>query len=592
MEQNDSMHRSIHEDTLLERAIIPRAFRSLADTAESLCLSRPLERNTRREPSHETALLSKLGIHGLRMAIEIASGAEVPIETEDDASSVSATDVIRTPELFSHEPYEEAVAWAEDFGAALLDEAYQTLGSDVEAQLRNYRQATTPEEQLSVITWLNDRLVKMKETDDYCEGPAEDNGENYLLYHPLRLSPKAIGQYPDISLPPTCLGFSIIAASFMRAAGAETLHAGVMMTDGDSNTCEIMYQAELSAAEISKLALDKTALSASLISRNKEYFEQLVADRGYHAVALARLMDGTWCQIDSNYNATTRYDAEYMNEKIEQAYATLKEMRPIAPALEIGVSMNATTPLTLHLDQWRELSMEELDGYRTRIADILTGSDEESVAQRLHECIVDAHIALYPLSNDENEDIRKAERYYRDEFLFEDSELNEGAAYYSQQTNVADAIAHLLNQYVFYEEPVIEVMARCRSDGSYCERRVEDVLAIIPALRTTSADGLAVISEGYPTPHAQLEIGNTETRVGFAVFSDIASYFPNDVPATFWHASWPSLIPVTERAHEHGEIGQNRGIHNMLALVQAKNLRYTKDYAKIYSTIPPLPERR
>lgn len=34
----------IRDETVIERAIIPRAFRELADVAESICLSQPLER--------------------------------------------------------------------------------------------------------------------------------------------------------------------------------------------------------------------------------------------------------------------------------------------------------------------------------------------------------------------------------------------------------------------------------------------------------------------------------------------------------------------------------------------------------------------
>ena len=588
MEQPEMVYRSIHEDTPLERAVIPGAFRELATITESLCLSHPLEVPEPRELSSEARVVSQLGVHGLRMAIELTTGAE--LYTPSDPPMVGVADIIRTPDLFTHESYPEAVAWAEAFGAALLDEAYTTLGADVEAKMAGYRAATTPDQQLAVIDWLNERLTKMKETNDFAEELGEGDTEDYITYHPIRLAPKAIGVYPDITLPPTCLGFSIIAASFLRAAGASTMHAGVIRTDYEEATKDVIYQTELSAKEIETMTRGGTALSESLHQRNRDYRDDLGVDRGYHAVVLTRLADGSWCQIDPNFHATTRYEAGYMNEKIEQTFTTLNELADVAPALEIGVRMNGGTPLKGHIERWREVSSEELIPYRARIEEILTSDEDESVIQCLHECLVDAYTALYPI--DGAEDFDDVDRYFRDSYLFEDTELGESSAYYSQQTFVADAVAHLLEKYVFYNRPVNETMERCRTDTAFLERRMEDVLAIIPALRTTSADTLAAILSETPIPHAELEVGRTETRIGFAVLSDVASYMPNDVPATFWHATWPSLIPVTERAGDAGGCGTLRGIYNMFAVVQARYLRYIKKYDTIYNAMPPIRERK
>ncbi len=205
MKQPIETYTPIHDETALDRAVIPHEFQKLTRIAESLCLSRPLELYDVPKQSPEAAVLAKLGSHGLRMAIEITEHAEFATEFE---SGVNTTDVICVPDLYNHESYPEAVAWAEAFGAALLDEAYMTLGEDTAAKIAEFRAARTVDEQMAVIEWVDTPLSAMKETDDVGEDLAEGDDENYLVYHPIRLSPKAIGRYPELTLPPTCLGMS------------------------------------------------------------------------------------------------------------------------------------------------------------------------------------------------------------------------------------------------------------------------------------------------------------------------------------------------------------------------------------------------
>ena len=601
LEQPDIVIAPIRDETVLERAIIPFAFRELAAMAESICLSQPLEHLVTPEMTDEARVVSTLGAHGLRMAIEIAAGNEIPDEYRADR--IGTTDIVLAPELFTHESYPEAVAWAEAFGDALLKEAYLVLGTDVEARLAEFRCATTPGEQLAVIEWLNKRMAQMKESDEVMADSTEGDDESYLLYHPIRLSPKAMGRYPDMLLPPTCLSFSIIAASFLREAGAPMMHAGVMLTDGEEATRDLIYQGKLSAEQIRKQTGNDTSLSDSLRTRSEDYQEALLADHGYHAAVLVQLVDGTWCQVDPNYNATIKFEAGFINARAQTAYDTLHEFASIAPALEIGIPMSANTPLKLHIDQWRSLTGQDLSPYRERIETILLDDDDESVDQRLHECIVDAYVNLYPIQTrrdtveiestvDDDGAQFDIETYFRDDFLFIDIETGEKAAYYSQQTHVADAVAYLLATHVWRSQSSATVRERCRQDAAYCARRVEDILAVIPALRATSADTLADLAQGVPSSHTKFEVGRTEPRIGFAVLSDFASYMPNNLPATFWHSTWPSLIPVTERAYDYGGRGSLRAIHNMLGVTAARYLCYEKKYVTIYDAIPPIPERR
>src|SRR5258708_6100145 len=91
----------------------------------------------------------------------------------------------------------------------------------------------------SLIEWLHQRIVDIHNIDlpvENVDGQEDDDDEQAapsqtpVFYHPMRLSPKMLGKYPDMPMQPTCLSASILAASFFEKASTPYMHAGVQMS--------------------------------------------------------------------------------------------------------------------------------------------------------------------------------------------------------------------------------------------------------------------------------------------------------------------------------------------------------------------------
>lgn len=573
----------LRDEIIMDRLLSPLAFDELTHTVESMMLSKPLERTPVQPYNGERALMAALSAQGLRLALETKNGVESLEPGEPDDDDTTPYKIFQHPDEFIDKEMPGVAEWAQDFGDALLREAYKCLGTDAEQKLREYRDATTAEEQEAIIMWLDKRMYAMRERDSHLRvGP-----DDYLFYHPVRLSPRAVGQYPHHTLPPTCLGFSILATSFLYAAGAPTLHAGVMRTDGQDDLIESSQSFYRSAQDIAKVFGDDTDLTTTL--KEIAYAGPLDlwdADSGYHAVALTRLLDGRWAQIDPNFRATQVVDDELYAQRITTVYEELEEFAPVAPLLEL----TARTPFMSDVKTWYDaysgnlsISSESLDALR----EIFTDDDIESLPRRIYQVIFD----MYRFSQQQDSESKfdpELLKKMEDEFLFADEHGD--TDYLGDHTPFGSQLYALISRFVLYEQDVTAFKERCRRDERYRERRVSDVVAVTMAIHAVQT-GLMVEGSHSNVPHAGYEVGRPATRVAMTVLSDFAALMAEDpLPPTFWHSNWPSLVPITEVAATAQNPAQKRVAAQMASFAMQKDLQYMKDYGNIVVANAPTTE--
>lgn len=558
----------LRDATILDRLTSPVVFEALARDVESMMLSSPLERTPVAEYSGERALLAHLGAHGLRVALEINSGAEYGFP---DLHIRGPLDMLCRPEEFVDQETPGVAEWAVDFGDALLKEAYTCLGKDAEQKLTEYREATTAEEQLAIIMWLDERLRAMQEPTKYKRGGVPDD---ILFYHPLRLSPKVIGVYPNINIPPTCLGFSIIATSFLYSAGAPTLHAGVMRTDNETDvidSCDFSWE---TADDIATALGYDTDFSNALRENASLGYDALTeADNGYHAVALTRLIDGRWAQLDPNYEMTQVVSVAGFNNRMTTAFDELAELATVAPLLEETVQ----TQFQSIIKMWRDAYSPGLEVHSSSIDalhEAFTDDDNESLPRRIREIMVE--ISEYIHKDDDMEtDIAKLREELNNNFFF--NEKGEDVDVLSDTSLLGNDMYTLISKYVLYEQDVAEFKQRCRTDERFLTRRVTDVLTIIMAQPAIEA-ALLISGNRKKLPHIVYEVGRPAPRVAMTVLSDFAALMANDpLPPTFWHGTWPSLVPITDSAPAAHSPAQREAVIAMANITEAKTLQYFKD---------------
>lgn len=530
----DRNPRVIADELLIERLTTRPAFNELLDLAWRVCLAKsPPPVEALPPATEEQRLIMQLGARGLRDALTLKRMSKY----NQGSWGLSDDAVIRHPERFGWGQDREILQRVEAFGAALLDEAYVTLGDDVEEKIAEFQNAKTIKEKEAVINWVDRRLGAMSQGSSIYN---DDGSVDILEYHPIRLSPKCIGVYPDVKWPPTCLGNSIIAASFFRKAGAPVMHAGVVRSAAQE---DVMALAELTASassEIDRLAGGETELSQALRQRKDGLMNAVHSAReeGYHVVSLVKLEEGVWYQIDPSRSRSTPrrtlpWEGDYMPPRnLDEVYDSLQEFKDIAPNLEIAIH-GGSVSVAIFLCrkgfyQRNETLMEE----RQTIAQSFLSRDTKTLRLKLQRQLEALYRSVY-------DDATEAKNDYFG--MFKNPKPVSEFTYES---------GWLIDRYVFYGKSPEEVAERCQRDEAYLQRRVDDVLSLLFAVRAASPMLLSI--KAGRDVHRILEIGNAEMRVGFAVLSDVATFLhggmDSDMSSGFWHSNWPSSIPASARA--------------------------------------------
>lgn len=557
-QQSDLMSYDIRR---VENLTSPMLFDELLGLVSETCLREPLKIPVIGELSPEAVIVQKLGTKGVRAALDFIYKSEtlLPGELEDKAQDpdciTSESPLLDHPEYFSDSVDFTALKKAEALGEALLDQAYRCLGTDVEDKIQQYREASDSEAQIAVLKWLHQRLVDI--TVPPLTDPNDDE-EDDLFYHPIRLSPKAIGVFPDHAIGPTCLGVSILAASFLKQAGAEMLHAGVIHSRFDEKL-RAAYSLFVNLHEISQEIYDVDLPPQQrevLAKKLAEIIERVESSQAFHAAVYTKLADNKWYQIDPNFRASTRLYSN-INQQMTNAHADLVSLKDIAPGIEISLNMTLLSESMILEDILQQSGPDLLPGVE-EVRQFLLHADSESLPHHIREKFIDRFFYTsqeMPLGRLLMEQLTTAEQ-----------DGYEGGRY-------DDIFYKTFEKFVLWEQPLDEVLNRCRQDETYLRRRIDDIRTL--PFMMVAWYALQRL-EGVDMPeHQAVEVGLPETRIGLAVLSDFAVYTDSPLPASFWLSHWPGLVSIIEAMPRAAQSDvQDSILLNNLNWFGCKNLRY------------------
>ncbi len=560
-------------------------FKGVYDLAVEACLRQLPE--IKPVPVDGRDVLHRLGMRGVSTALNCLAnpGYYAGGEQESPDNSkfyISPTSPVRYPRAFGDTLQPRVQEKIYRFGEGLLAEAYLTLGTDVHGQIEAYKAAETDEEQIQILEWLHRRMKAMTKRDQDQEalsqqqrqkelGEAYDPNEEYF-YHPIRLSPKAVGQFPHHNISPTCLGISVITSSFAEQVGARHLHAGVMMTHHES--LNDLFSESLMENAYNTLQAGSDVLALEMY---RAYLKAIKdrPDRGMHAVTLIQLKSGCWYVVDPNYNASYKFE-ERESGVIEAAATTLQNYSSTLPyGIELDVdlchrSSAATVFNMLHHDD----KDHEFDDDRLR--DLLTSHDSESLAARAYDIFCSSG---FRVGTDEDADKHQRLLFDPDTAIGYDTH---------DQPRFFDNFDKYWQRYVLWGMSNEQMMTRCRQDEAFLVRRIEDIkqlpwVALSGVIASMANDHPYHLryNDRYVRYHDVLEVGEPAYRIGCAVLSDFSSYCDTKLSPSFWLTYWPSKVSVTETSGYRAEGCQRSRIKTAMGWLGLTKVAYYSQYGII-----------
>ncbi len=544
---------------IVERVAADREFDEVRAVAEQLCLSMPLEFTADcAEYDPRRALVAKLGLVGMKAATDITYGQELPYML--DGGYINTDTPLRLPEQFgSHEQNPKVAAWAEQFGQALLEEYYEVLGEDADAQVEKFRAATSVEEQLTVLSWLDGRLRAI------CEAAAIDIDDGQTpWYHPIRISPKLMGGYPDIQVPPTCLGVSILAASFLEKTGAKTLHTTVALQAYESDLRCTAETAMLLAASAVRIAPD-SAITDDVLYRPYAIQEFMSEYYTYHATSMVRLMNGRWAQIDPNFKLSGPLSTEKFSDEVEDAYELLDDLRDYAPLALTTIVNTGLQTSAMQLNERAWTLAPDSVSYTTAAYELF--DYPESLLHRMSEFVADRVLAL--LDNDP----RLMNALLCNEMTEPDIVL------------IYDWVEELIRVTYTKDEDLVDIVERCQVDQPYRQRRAADMAALVLVAYAAVMHRLANQERKPLREHAVVEAGLTAAHVAMSVLREVDVAADGTLSPGFWATEWPSAMAFAEKNPMTMTRAAQVAQCNLLGWMVAKRLTYPLDYDRLYGVI-------
>lgn len=565
----------------VETLFDPMRFNRLLQLAEQICLRRVPDYSKIELPkSPESDIVAALGVRGLRAAIEMTQDVSTMVETVDDEDSMDVDKLIfhplYQPEFYGGPQDQEMTAKVTAFGDAIIGEAYKVLGADADTQADKFRQATSKDEQIEVLLWLNNRLHKMGTSkrglpyDENDTNTSDDEDDVDLpYYHPSRLSPKIIGSYPDYKLAPTCLSVSMIAAGFMKKAGADYMHAGVMETERQDEMTHIFYLIDsFINVQSDRISND---LKERLSDKAKEVREGLIEDRGNHSAIVVRLVNGDWFQLDPNYDIlaalpliSNESDPNILNHNIDKTYQTLKDLENVAPGLEISNDLRLSS-LPMRVVEYLSRAMDFNVEIYDRLDSLLRNLDDESTIEPFRQLLV-GDIFFKKLDDSDSLGKLLQEKY----LTAYEKPTPDGY----MENLISGLFYDAFTSFVQWDMPIDEWRMRCKSDTSFRDKRIDDMLQLPFIVGIMYC--LEMLDRNRQRAfHSKLEYGLPETRIGMSVLNNIAIYLGDELTAHHWLSQWSSHIALMDKL-DNGKRSraQNAVLGNNVIYYTENNLRY------------------
>lgn len=540
-----------------ETKVRPQSFDKLLNLAVDTCLSdrklyeSHLDALRRENAGHKISeLVAGKGLWGLRNEIDLLGKTKLKDETtETDFSD----ELVAKPNVL-------AQLKIEAFGQAIIEEAFTCLGDDAAEQAEKLANAKTEKQRYAIYNWLAGRLKAIQmafnlDDDEALLGidtsPADqaevepepdtvtDESDKYF-YHPIRLSPKAIGKFPNTQVDPTCLAYSILAASFFEKAGVPYLHAGVVRTHTEIYKAVWTLTADVVEDVAKEQGIELPDIIKAVIKEARDSHRKTISrDTGFHACVLSKYNNIRWAQTDPNYKSNallSREDSKLLKGVNQQ----LRSFESDARGVELTLINDSSLLPMNHYDCAKELatrvkSTAEIKRFLKKAGPKTTIDD--FIEYFLHDFIAD---------DDERSPSflqHKLEMKHFCKQAFSNDELAYELLLHKQ-------LRDTINRYVFGDtkDSLEKSIKRCKTDPRYLERRVED-LKMLPFYALLSIQlnmGNFTIDGVFKAAHAVYEVGLPAYRIGASVLSDFAVYCEPNLPPSFWSGNWASQISVAD----------------------------------------------
>lgn len=562
-----------NEDATVATILARPGFEDLLGLAADTCLRNPgameryrseLAADRQAATNPDAQLLRTLGLQGVSAAFNLATCFNLPRGAicDPETAAHSLDEVVRHPRQFSANIDPAVQDAIEALGHAMVDEAFLCLGEDATKKAEEFRTATDVKGQIAVCTWLSERVCALANQDVTSEELHE------AFYFPTRLSPKLIGTYPNQQLRPTCLGASILVASFFEKAGAVYLHAGVAEASFDA--ARRRYETALSLAP--QFAEDwGMPLPAETVRTYNDAVRQSIMQRtrddGYHAAVVVRLRDGTWGQVDPILNSDQVLPPP-ASPMMEGIYGDLLDISRLVPGTELMYEYLIDMPTLFLTDSLKALggkgpSPEQIEAFLANETLSLS-----ALAKRFIEPAFFGDLSSKGLSS-------RGQTFLRSYFENISARRN-------PQTNTMldDLMKETVRARVFgYADGVIleQCFARCQTDAAYrtyCAENLRRAPIYFFARAISELTNYELSTHNHC--HTRLEVGLPHYRIGACVLSDFAVYTGDELPTSFWISHWPSAVNLTEHRPGPAQPGQEAIFKKLACLATATGLKYSR----------------
>ncbi len=602
----------------LETLAAAPAFDELLLLAAETCLADPeaitryLLEQPQEAPTSEQEVVRRCGNWGLRAALDIKQNPYCFSGPDEDTtdSRLTASELICHPRSLFIERDPKIVDKIEGFGKALLGEAFYVLGEDAESKVKEFQTAETNGEKVAVIVWLVDRVIEIRDKNSP-EIPEEDtpyssdevitlsdmevseeqdaNGSQITVvlssspegdryrYHPIRLSPKVMGKYPDVQLSPTCLGVSILIASFFEKAGVPYFHAGVMKSAHESGRVSKLLSIDTIKEAGEKWGLELPDVVSDKLELFKRQETNLIdINRGHHAAVIARLggNDDSWLLIDPNYHTIT-YPFKEESKELEDLYGLHKELHDITPGNESSIGFDEALMPTVFRRIIREVI--ETDVAVETLNELIDSALLEEEPLEIIKQYLMSMLTLWDETDTEDGDGLPID-YIFDEYMGR----RYGYSWRQKEDLINDIMEHVILTYIFpdaKEGNIKPSLERCQTDTRYRQRRLEDLkFAPLYMLYNMQKDLVDVFAD-VTVMHESVELGLPHYRVGMSVLSDFAVYCGDELPPSFWLSYWPSHIVFSDHiAGRSLSEAQKALAWNLFDVMESGSLRYQNSH--------------
>ncbi len=420
-------------------------------------------------------------------------------------------------------------------GETILDEAFECLGESAIEILEAFKKCG--DDEIDKKLTLSNSVLDLIETLGKRAALKFDGEDEKEDYPPIRLSPNLIGKLPDPNLNPTCLGQSILAASFFHKADVPMLHSGVVISRSDG---ELTSQSTVIREMVEYADENNLDMSPNFRKRLSEMYNQnadtLSNHRGFHAAVYAQLHKDSWIQMDPNYGCALIEGGGAMF--IDEAYEKLKQRQAMGTEDHIYLGGNVEDLVCIIRRKLPDI-MPSMD----KIEQLLLECPAEEMYSHIVEEVFKPFLFKGPNSSTIDETTRKIE-----------SDLKVlldviGGGYGYLQTRISEVIREsFVNP--DHSPDIIAGFKRFQTDADFRRRRLADLqIAPMILLVHIQSDFIEAKTEKYNSGglgHTFVDAGLPAYRIGMSVLSDVAVHYGDELPLSTWLGYWPSKVSLFE----------------------------------------------